>query len=499
MSKSKILPAFAFDAAGSLIALVIGIAVIPLYLIYVTKYEYGIWLSVSALAGMLGVLDVGADQYLTTIAANDKEFSKRSISSIIYSVILIKLAISLIFISVGIVLYIFLNSILNLDNLSLKKANIIFILLLFNIIISLIFGSISTVIYARKNYNFISLVGISGGILANLITLILLYCNIGLISFPLSILMSNILVNIIYCYRFIKDYNHINIRYVSHDEIKWKKIINFSVSFQILRWVHTLRTQYVILAINNLLGPIYSTSYTLTNKLPQLSPMIITKFGMPFFPTISSMLSAGRTREAKVLFSKLNKLVFRISIFSTTILIFYNKSFVKLWVGADSYTGRNVEILLIIYSLIYSSMCLFGAVVFATKDFEKWTWISIVELIFAVLVSYFLSFGYGLLGVVMGFLVGALINQIYLYLLALKKLSISGSKFILMVLGHGIFSNIPGVALATLFAIFEQEITWIGMFIQILSIFFINIFIYDYIIYSKLNLSKLKNLYIRYI
>jgi hypothetical protein len=86
-------------------------------------------------------------------------------------------------------------------------------------------------------------------------------------------------------------------------------------------------------------------------------------------------------------------------------------------------------------------MCTSGTVIYASKSFEKWTFVSITEIICAVALSYVLSFNLGLLGVIAGFALPSVISQFYLLKIVLKQLQLSFIEFAKNVFVYAIVTN----------------------------------------------------------
>lgn len=441
-NRKKILSGISVDYIGSIIATIVGFAVVPFYFNYISTEEFGLWLAIAGLSALITMLDLGTDQYLTTVTASDEKFYAPSYADYLTSILFIKTIVSFLLGVIGVVMYLFLTQLLDIELLYIDEAKIAFLIGVVILVIGGYFSTISTILYARHHYSLINSFVALFAILTSLGTVLLLHFGFGIISFPLSLLITTIVQHIILFIYLIKNYPHIRLKIRNFHFIDKKEIIGYTTTFQILRWVHTLRTQYITIAINNLAGPIYVAQYNLTNKIPQMVPSYAVKIVHPFFPSIADLFHKGDIEKIREIFIKISKVLFRLALFFSIAIYFLNESFVHLWVGNDKFAGSIVVLLLLIYMFVYVSMAAFGIVIYASKKFENWTKWSVVEIVVSVVLSYILSFSYGLFGIVLGFVLGSMVTQFYLFGMVLRQLDIKKATFLDVVLRYSIISNL---------------------------------------------------------
>jgi O-antigen/teichoic acid export membrane protein len=442
INRKKIFSGIAVDYIASIVAVVIGFIVVPYYFDYITKAEFGVWLLVSGIVAFFSMADLGADQYLTTVTSNDDKFYSDSYSDYVSFILVIKIVISIIISAIAITSYIFLTSIVDIDIAYQEAAKITFILSTSLLIFGIFFSTVATILYARHHYSLVNLFSNFFAITASVGTVFLLHIGYGIVSFPLALLVSTIIQYSILFIYLSKKYKNIKLRVKNFTFIDKKEIVSYSTNFQVLKWVHTLRTQYVVIAINNLIGPIYLTQYNLTNRLPQLVPQYASKIILPFFPTISDLFHKKDLDEIKKIFINITKVLFRVSIFSGAMVFTMNESFISLWVGNDKFAGNWVVFWIVLYMMGNTALGIFGVIIFSSKKFERWISWSIFEIVLAVLLSYMLHIFYGFPGIVAGIVLASLLNQYYLFHIVLKQL---GMKKIDFLKNIGIYSIVPNV------------------------------------------------------
>lgn len=479
-NKKKILLGISIDFAGSTLATIVGFVVVPFYFNYISTEAFGLWLAISGLSSLITMVDLGTDQYLTTVTASDEKFYAPNYADYLTSILLVKTIVSFLFGSIGVIMYLFLTKFLDIELMYLQEAKIAFLIGVMILVIGGYFSTISTILYARHHYSLINSFVAIFAIFTSFGTVVLLHFRFGIISFPLSLFITTVIQHIILFVFLIKNYPHIRLEIKNFHFIDKKEIIGYTTTFQILRWVHTLRTQYITIAINNLAGPLYVAQYNLTNKIPQMIPSYAVKIVHPFFPTISDLFHKDEIEKIQEIFIKISKVLFRIGLFFAIAIFFLNESFVALWVGEDKFAGSVAVLLLIIYMFVYVAMDAFGIVVYASKKFEKWTKWSIVEIIVSVVLSYLFSLSYGLLGIILGFVLGSMVTQFYLFGMVLKQLSLVKTVFLDLTLKYSITSNLFTILYGIFVFYFLNIDSWIMFMIAGVG-FILSGFVVDFI------------------
>lgn len=451
--KEKIFYGIGVDTVGSLLATIIGFAVMPLYFNYISVEQFGTWLVVSGLVAFITTADISSDQYLITVVADNSIFEDTKICDLITATILVKLLTAVIFIIVGAILYAALDSLVTLDAAYEAEAKSAFMFAIVVLIVTMMLSTIPSILTGRNHLSLVNGLNAFSAIFTSIATLLLLKIGKGIIAFPLAMLISNLAQNGVLIFKLLKLYPHLHIKFRGFKFPNKKEIFGYSISLQLLRWTHTLRTQYIIIAINNLIGPGAVTLYNMTLRLPAAIAGYGSKVPAALFPSLAEYFAEKRIDLAREAFLKVTKLLVRFSIHMGITLYFVGDNFVNLWVGPDKFAGEQVLLLLIINMIVIVGMGAFGIVVFASKEFKNWNLWSIIELLASIGLSYYLSFNYGLAGVVAGFVLGSYFTILYLFKLVLGQLDLSLLSFFKRI-GH--YSLVPNaVVLLVGFLIFE--------------------------------------------
>jgi len=468
--KIKLISGIGVDAIGSIISIIVGFMAIPYFFDYISKEQYGLWLAINGLVALISVVDIGTDQYLTTVVADDSKFYSFEIGNYILSTLVIKFLIASIFMGVGLIIYIFISYILVINSSDINISRNTYVLALLTLVFTLFMGTISTILYARQHFTLINTLTSVVGVITSFGTIFLLSLNFNIAAFPSAILIASIFQFSILFIFLVINYPHINLNLTKFKFINKYEMIQYATSFQILKWIHILRTQYIIIAINNLVGPSSAALYTLTYRLPQMVIVFASKIAIPFFPAFSEYFANEKIEIAANIFIKINLFLFRFALFGAIVCFVVTKSFVSLWVGTINFAGNNTLLLLCFYVFIIASMGVFGIIIYSSKKFEKWTYVSFVEVICAITLSYVLSFKLGLFGLVAGFVFASIISQLYLFKIVLNQLKIPINYFIKKIFLYSVGKNISTIFVAIITWWFIEISDWIEL-ISLCTIF----------------------------
>jgi O-antigen/teichoic acid export membrane protein len=454
----KIISGISIDTLGTFSSMLIGILALPFVFNYLSKEQYGLWLAISALLAMISVVDMGTDQYLTTVVADDSKFYSQEIGHHIFSTLIVKFAVTTVLAGIGLILYIFIASLIAIEPSALTSAKDAYLIGLLAFVFTLFAGTISTILFGRHHFSLVNGLASLSGILSSTGAIFLLALGLDIKAFPIALLCAAITQYSILFAFVVKKYPHIRFNRNDFKFQNKKEMIKYSSTFQVLKWAHILRTQYIVIAINNLLGPSAVVLFNLTNRLPQTIMFFTSKIAMPFFPLFVKYFANQQICLISNLFIKINRWIFRLSLFAVIVTFVISECFVTLWVGASSFAGFGVLFVLCIYAFLSASMGAFGIVIFASKKFEHWIFWTGVDILAAIFLSYVLSFHYGLFGIILGFGLASLINMIYLFKIVLKQLSLTFREFSENVFAYGFLTNISTL-LAGLFAISFMKIS----------------------------------------
>jgi O-antigen/teichoic acid export membrane protein len=464
------------DLIGTALLIITGLLVVPIYLKFLTADAYGFWLSISALVGFLGIFDIGTDQYLTTTVANSKIFESSSMEENLFLIVVIKAITVMLIVFFGCVLYLTLTFFIKKDTILTSAETWVFFISVFNLCLTVMLNTIPTILTAKHNYSIVNGVVSASGILAGACGAILLSNGLGIISLPLSISIFLIIQYLFFYLKLTKNYPNVKLRITKFNNKLFIDIVKYGFSFHLVKCVYGIfRIQYIIFLSGIFLGPVFATKLTITNRLPSAVGSNSMKIASAFFPSFAELFVTQDKNSIKNIFFKLNKVLIRFALFAVITLYCVNEIFIDLWVGADFFGGKSVELWLLLYILIYISMGAFGVVVFASKKFEMWPYWLMAEVIVTIILSVTLMGFYELAGVVASLTIGALVSQLYLFSIVKKQLDFKMSELVDGMLGYVFLPTLTTLAGSFLLKNMLPTSNWLALLLTLLWLSFLQL------------------------
>ncbi|MBY0245774.1 MAG: oligosaccharide flippase family protein [Sphingobacteriaceae bacterium] len=494
-NKKKLFLGVSSDYLYVLVTTIIGFLVVPFYLKHVSLVEYGVWLAVFGLIQLLTMANLAVDQYLVNIITKDELFYSKKMSKYLNTTFLIKSLVAGLFLFVGMLMFYFLVYLINLETKFIDRAQTIFILVFINLILNLYASTLQTILNARLHFMFVNTTTFISSITNSIGVILFLQLGCNIISFPLATLIGSLIA--IICQIIFFKINYPKFKWqVGFSFIDFKAMLRYSLSFQLLTLVHTLRTQYVTVIINKIVSPIALSQYNLSSRLPQMAQMLASKLVMPFHPHLSQKYDSIAPETLQRDFVFLNKIVMRFSLFSFLTFLAIGMPFMNIWLGVGKNLDENTYFVILTYTLFISSFSSFGIIIYITKKFQKWTLWSVVEVIVALVLSYFLGLRYGVFGVVLGLFLASFINQLYLIKIVLAQLKFKPAAFFKSLYKFVILPNIPTVILVFLIREYYTIDSWLPLIISGSVILLSQLLVYELPLLIKHKFFNFKNAYL---
>jgi len=382
MKTNTILRGVSVDYLGTVFVILAGFIAVPYYLVFISKEQYGLWLAINSVVLLVALVDLATDQFLTTVTANDGKFYSEEYADYLTSILFVKAMSAAVVVLISSMVFTLIASILSIEENFKAESQKTFSLAVLALVCGIFSNAIPAILYARHHYSLVNACVNFFLILSVVSTVILLWMGYGIIAFPMAQLIGTILQGIVLTVFLKQRFPHVGLKIKSFKFVGKSELLGYATKFQALRWLYTFRTQYISIAITNLVGATYLAQYMLTSRLAQLGPTLSAKFANAFLPTIANLIEAGDTKKVANIFIKLSKVLMRVAIFSGIVLFTLNKSFVAIWVGVDNYAGDDALMFIVMYMVIFIAMAQFAIVIFASKKFEKWVFWGMFENIF---------------------------------------------------------------------------------------------------------------------
>ena len=498
-NKLNILLGVIIDYFGLVVSILVNIIGVRIYLKYLSLYEYGVWLSIFALTSIITSFDFSSDQFLLTKLPSDKIFFSRS-NDIISKNIFYKLIAAVIIIIISFVIKINLKDFISQNSLNYTLLSQVFIISVFASIMSSLAGTFSTILLSRSHFKIVNFFLLIVVIVNFIINIILLEFNFNILSFAYSLLIVNSSLFLFFIIYSIRQYPHLKFAIIPKLSID-KNIIKYTAFNQLIKIVASLRSQYIVIIIGKIVGPLAISTYNISTRLPSLTPILFSKIVSPLFPSFSRLVIDENYNLLKEYFLKVTSFLLRMSILSIIILYFSTSDFVKLWLPNSVFFNKVSFLLFLITVFIASLFSAFGSIIISRGDLKHMAFFSIVEIIFTILFSTYFGYKFGIEGIIFGFLSSSLITYFYQYITVSKFLLITRKDIVnFSVITNTLLPNVFTIIFSLLFLKYYKIDRWETIITYVLLCIFFNVFPFDiiklFIQKSRINVNNLLKLYI---
>ena len=443
--KGKAFLGLSVNYLSTIVTIVVNLAVIPVYFIYVSKETYGIWLAIGGVTALISIMDFGGLMFLTKMLADNNIFNNREETNRYFSTaFFVQIILAILIVLAGIAVYPFVGNILSIPGTYYLQAKQTFLLVIIAYAIWFPLSSYNAVLNSRQHLALVNILSLIQMMTVNLLPIVFLSQGFRLTSFALAYFFGTIIIAILsyillhFRYPWVK----FTFKFVSYDKIKG--IFHYVKSFQILKVAQIAKTSFVNVIISNLLGPATVTVYNLTNKIPMMISANISKVAIAVFPALSQIFADKNEGKAKLrsVYISYSKVILRLSLFCGIGVYFLNEAFISLWVGHDKFSGQGIFILLVLYMIKEIVIASIGTFIYSSGEFRKLPMIALIE-VFATLSFSYIGYLYkGFFGLILGVLIASMMTATYSYYLVHQIIGIRIIELIKQSFRYAIFPNI---------------------------------------------------------
>lgn len=397
------------------VTLGIGLLFTPIMLRFLGQTEYGLYSLIGALVGYLSILDMGLGNAIVRYTARNRIIgNKKSEASLNAMFLLLYLAVGILTVVVGLILYhnidsVFINTLTNED---LIKAKIMMIFLIFNFAVSFPLSIFTSIMQAYEKFVFLRVCNIFRMILNPIIVLPLLYFGYGSIMMVIVSTVLNIsflFINVYYCFKHLK----IKMYFRNFDFILLQEIAGYSffiflnVIMDKLYW----STGQFILGIVS--GTTQVAVYSIAVQIITIYSSFSTAITSVMLPRITIMVTNKISNdELSNVMIKISRLQYIILSYILCIFIICGKAFIFFWAGKE-YENAYYIVVLLMSSLFISLIQTVGIVILQAKNMNKFrTTVYVVAALFSIIISIPLAKLYGGFGCAIGISIALIISTV---------------------------------------------------------------------------------------
>jgi len=382
--------------------------IVPLTLHYLNPTRYGIWLTLTSLIGLAGLLDLGLGHglrnKLAEAIARSNEALAHSYVSTAYAVIAgFVIVISVLFLSINPFLH--WSSILNTGPEMSAELSLLAAIVFLFFLLRLVFGLIGTVLLAMQRPAMSTLLEA----IINMLTLILVYIltkvSFGSLLFlGFAVSATGALVPLGANFWFFKNtYPQLAPSFHSIDLVYSRDLLGLGVQFFILQITGLIVFSTANIIIAQLFGPLEVTTYNIAFKYYGIA---LTGFMILLTPFWTAFTDAFVRTDYAWIRRAIRSLVkyWLLLCVGVVVMTIVADRFYLLWVGTSVHVPFELSLLMGIYVIIFTWSYIFAVFVNGTGKIRLMIWSSVIVALINIPLSIFLAKNLGLknAGVVLG-------------------------------------------------------------------------------------------------
>ncbi|GKX31765.1 flippase [Vallitalea longa] len=330
---------------------IISIIYTPIMLRLLGQSEYGLYNLVSSVVSYLGLLSFGFGSaymryYLCYKAKNDED----NIAKLNGMFLIVFSAIGLITVIVGTIFVFNIDLILGgkLTINELAKSKILVIIMVINIALSFPMSVFNSHITANEKYIFQKLIQMIKIIVNPFIMLPVLlmgYKSIGMVIVTTVLNISIEIANATFCFKKLK----IRFSFRHFDFSLMKEMTVFSSFIFINMIIDQINWNVDKFILGRIRGTVAVATYGLAAQFNTYYLSLSTAISNVFIPRVNKIVATTNdNQELSDLFTRIGRLQFILLSLVCSGLIFFGKSFINMWAGADYNESYAIMLLLII-------------------------------------------------------------------------------------------------------------------------------------------------------
>ena len=405
----------------------IGFVVTPIVLSYLGKNDYGVWIIIGSFIGYMGLMDFGITGSVTQlIAKNNNEEDKVKINSIVNNSFFLQIIIGVIIILIGVACSFFFPEWFNIESDSKDIIWLVFLLAAVGYGISLPPRTLQGLIQGRQYISLAIWLEFFLFISTTLLNLLMLELGFGLLALPIGTIAIRLVSYFLFFKIAKKTFPDLEL---SISYFNWKEAKGiFKVSSV---WFIGGMSAVIIyssdtMIIGSIIGTGIVTTYVLTYRLSEVFRHFIYTIGGTAMPGLGQLSGQGEVEKVKNIFFKMFPFVINTTLSAMLFLIFFNKEFVRIWVGSEFYGGDDLNtvfaftlfttVIFYNFSIILSSGLNLKAIAISRS----------IEAALNIIISLILVHKLGLLGVALGTVIASILTSFWVVpFFATKHLKIS--------------------------------------------------------------------------
>lgn len=378
---------YLFSSINSIVMIINGIIMVPIYFKFMSVSTYGAWLATGNIAAMLGLIESGFASVITqkmSVAIAEKDDNKflNLAGANIYTAVLMAFFLLLLGLSISP----FVANWVNAEETIQRAITIAFIISLISAAISLIVSLLGAFPQVWQETKTIGVIRTIVNILGVIALITFLYLGFGVVSLALGYLTRAVL------------------NLLGHGSWilwKWRKLDLGKPAFNLLVirvllkdcfYPFLSKTSNVIMGnsqsfiIALFINPTLAAVYDITNKIVSVSCNFVSMANGSFFALFSLTFASKNIFEInnllKIVTNFFMTLLFTVLLYS----LIFTKPIVHFWVGLDKYGGDFLLLLIVVSMLITQLKQYFNSLLYSGGLINKSAKLDVLSMVLYLLV-----------------------------------------------------------------------------------------------------------------
>jgi len=388
-----------FFAVGS------ALITIPVTLGYLGTEEFGLWMLVTGILGVMSFSDLGIGMGLQNALSkcagkDDRASPSKYIATSYFLVSLISLSIFVLLL----VLYAFVPIGILFDSDALQNKENMLQVIVIAIAIFLLgmpIGLIQRVLNGDQKMYITNNLLLVGQVLAFLSIFISVGFDLKIIGLMSLFLLSPIVVFLCYSIYYYSQNVRLLPQYKNVSKKRIITILNTGFWTVITQLIYSIKVNAPVMIVSMVLGLAVLTDFSIAHKLITIISVIVNIALQSLWPVYGEAYARGDKQWIISTMKKSLLYTLMLSLLAAVFVISFNDFIFSLWIGDTFSIDNNVLIGLAFMAVVINLNVCFAVFLNGTGHFKTQSQFSIVFVTLAIICSYLLAPEYGLLGIIL--------------------------------------------------------------------------------------------------
>ena len=475
-----------------IIRIIIVLIMNPVLIQYLGSTHFGIWKSIEKFLGFASVADGKAVQALKWTIANqevsdDFDRKKRAVGS---ALLIWFLFLPILGSIITLLVFYAPDLIKSLSIADYMLVTTVFLLLGLNLILTPLFGIPDSVLTGTNNGFISNYNKIFWSIVSAILTYVALVSGYGLPELAAIVLLVTVL-------------RGLNLQFLVKKKVSWfavkkpeKSEVHSFFKFSSLVLVWSFIAKFLlggeVILLSALIGPEEVSKYVFTSYLAFTAISLSAIVTSSITPGLGMLIGNKDFVKSQRIMMKLRNFAFGFSVFSGTLILLLNKSFVSLWGGETLFLGWENNLLIVMLMIQLISIRTESFLIDLTLDLKVKVLLGIVSVILSLTFSYLL-YSYvhkSVSSILLGILLGRFL-LVFIFPVIINEFIGYDKKWIYSL--KEIFFTLILISIATFIGVNQYVTTWISLVLfGLLAVIICGIYVYTFL-FSEENKTFIKN------